>query len=78
MDGMGDVMPDLVQWEMGQANACTRVLLTDYFARLPGYAIGKLTREGVALRPYSTALESFELSNWIAVRRQTLWERMLA
>lgn len=78
MDGLGDIRPDLIQWEMGQANALTRVLLADYYDRLPGYAIGKLTREGVAFKPYHPSLEGFGLSNWIAVRRQTLWEKVLS
>lgn len=78
MDGLGSIQPDLIQWEMGEANACTRVLLKDYYDRLPGYAIAKLTRDGVAFRSYSPALEGFALSNWIAVRRQSLWEKMLA
>ncbi len=78
MDGLGDVGPDLIQWEMGEANALTRVLLRDYYDRLPGYRIGKLTREGVRFKPYSPALEGFGLSNWIAVRRDTPWEKLLA
>lgn len=75
MDGFGDMLPRIgvIQWEMGMANADSRVLLKDYYERLKpaGFAIGRLTRDRVAFKGnYDPRDEGFALSNWVAVNRK--------
>lgn len=59
-----------IQFEFGMANLVTRFLLADYYALLgSAYAIGRMFPDGVEFRDHDPRLERFELSNYLAVRR---------
>ncbi len=59
---------DLVQFEYGKINLCTRHFLADFYKFFEdrGYLVGKLFPEGVAFKPYDIDDEDFIGPNFIA------------
>jgi FkbM family methyltransferase len=58
-----------IQFEYGRVSILTHFLLHDVYELLgDDYAIGRITPAGVAFVDYDFALETFEDSNWFAVR----------
>ncbi|MCK6453628.1 MAG: FkbM family methyltransferase [Alphaproteobacteria bacterium] len=62
---------DVIQFEYGQANILTKVLLHDYHQELEalGYVVGKLFPARIDFRAYRTEHEDFIGPNFVAVRR---------
>ena len=62
---------DLVQFEYGKINLCTRHFLADFYKFFEdrGYLVGKLFPEGVAFKPYDIDDEDFIGPNFIACRK---------
>lgn len=71
LDGARDALNEgrisTIQFEYGFANAETRFLLADFYARLSAYEIGKLFPIGVDFRPYDRTQEDFLGPNYVAV-----------
>ena len=63
---------DVIQFEYGQANILTKVLLHDYHQELEslGYVVGKLFPARIDFRAYRTEHEDFIGPNFVAVRRE--------
>jgi hypothetical protein len=62
---------DAVQFEYGYINITTHVLLIDYFEFFNsyGFIVGKIYPKTVDFKEYSTKLENFIGSNYLAVRK---------
>lgn len=69
---LGQGRIDVIQFEYGQANILTKVLLHDYHQELEalGYVLGKLFPARIDFRQYRTEHEDFIGPNFVAVRRE--------
>ena len=61
----------IIQFEYGYANVLTKDLLIDFYRYLQplGYALGKLTPEGVGFKDYGLFDEDFRGPNYVAVHQ---------
>jgi len=61
---------DVIQFEYAEFNIAARTFLKDYYEFLDGFRIGRLHPNFVDFRDYSTEMEDFAPSNYVAVRRE--------
>lgn len=63
-----------IQFEYGGANIDSKTTLREIYQILEqaGFVIGKIMKQGVEIRPYSSMMENYQYSNYVALSKTVL------